>query len=372
MISSRDLLVRRRAPRRGGASLRAVGWSLVCVWATVGLLGCDGQAGAVPRDGQVGGASSEAVRVAVPALSFDGRVVPRSATELRAPQNVVKLSFWSNSSSWIKLVQLAPEGKEVKKGDVVGRFDFRGAQVKPRIRDMINEARASQTDVRLTQRQELERLTTQLQRQTLEASRAALDTKKEGLVSERNLSLFEMTHRQASFEVEATRQLIGVQRRLSGSEQAFAAEKLAQREAEMARFEAFRANFTVKAPHDGVVRHGYMRRRRRKVQKGDGMPAGYPFASLARDKVVAVEFFVPERHHDSVKVGDVVRVSLPASGAVVEAEVEKVEGFPQEMGFLRENEELPTAREKAYVVRARMTQESPEFKAGLEVKVTPP
>ena len=53
----------------------------------------------------------------------------------------------------------------------------------------------------------------------------------------------------------------------------------------------------------------------------------------------------------------------------VEAVVREMEDFPQEIGFLRKNDELPTAREKAYVVRADFVGTSQEMKAGLEVKV---
>jgi hypothetical protein len=185
----------------------------------------------------------------------------------------------------------------------------------------------------------------------------------------RNQALYEIKHRQALFEVEATKRLIAVHRRKMAAQKVFWGKQIERALAEMERFKRFESLYKVKAPHDGMVRYGWSRRRRRKIQKGDGMPAGFEFAYLALNEEVSVEFFVPEDRVDEIGAGDVVKVLSPVSGVEVEASVAAIERFPQEIGFLRKNDDLPTAREKAYVVRAVFEDAAPEMKAGLEVKV---
>ncbi len=347
--------------------------------ALVGLLGllalpalsaCDDSASASQADGEPpAGEAQEAPRLAV--RGFDGRIVPTSATPLRAPENAFKLRSWSSSSSWTKLSDIGAEGKAFKAGEVVARFEFNGTRARPGVQDEIDKARAEQAEGALKMRQEIEQLRTDLGRLELDAEQAELDTLKEGAVSERAASLARITHRQADFEVDATRRLIAVQAQRGGAEARFMDISVVRAEAEMERFANIEQRFKVVAPHDGVLRYGFMSRQRRKVEKGDGMPSGYEFASLARDASVSVEFFVPERRRVEIKVGGRVKVLSPVSGAEVEAVVERVDDFPQEIGFLRDNEELPAAREKAFVVRARFEGDATDMKAGLEVKVLP-
>lgn len=346
---------------------RALMGLAVLICAAVLGAGCGEPADAVPREDK--NAAAPGAKRGPRQLTFDGRVVPTQATELRAPQNSLKLRFWTMSSSWTKLVQLAPEGKEVKKGDVVGRFEFRGDRALPRIMDNINQVKAEKNSAVQTQTKTTDELRTQLRQQEIDALQAELDTRKQGLVSERNMAIFTMAHKQAQFEANATRRQVAVQQRRAASQIQYYEERLGQANAELVRFNDFKKRYEILAPHDGIVRHGYSRRRRRKLQKGDGMPAGYPFASLALDKTVMVEFFVPENQRAKVKVGDKVKVVVPLSGQEVVAVVESLSDFPQEIGFLRENDELPGAREKVYVARARLDEQPDELKAGLELEV---
>ena len=69
--------------------------------------------------------------------------------------------------------------------------------------------------------------------------------------------------------------------------------------------------------------------------------------------------------------GTKVKVRLPDDERRVEATIVKVEAFPQEIGFLRGDDELPDAREKAFSVRAEI-QDPPSFlSSGIEVRVEP-
>ncbi len=70
-----------------------------------------------------------------------------------------------------------------------------------------------------------------------------------------------------------------------------------------------------------------------------------------------------------VQAGDAVVVRGAASGERLPAKVRSIETFPQEIGFLRSNNALPNAREKAYSVRARFLEAPRSMRAGVEVTV---
>lgn len=338
------------------------------------LAGCFQDAQARQQEEPAQGSPQEAGREAPEqdVRAFEGRVVPTNATGLRAPQNVLKLRNWTSISTWTKLVFLAPEGEEVKAGDVVGRFEFNGDRARPNVQQRIDEARAEGQKSQLEEQQTLDNMRTQLDRQRIEAENARLDTRRGDTVSARDLKIYQMAHRIAEFEADATERLIGVHRRRMASEAGYHDKQAAQAEYEMELLESFKRRFEVRAPHDGIVRHGYSHRRRRKLEKGDGMPAGYEFASLARDRSVSVEFFIPEHRLDELTVGDALKISSPTLKGELDAQIQEIATFPQELGFLREDEELPGGREKMYVARARLEEAPEALRVGLEVKVRRP
>jgi multidrug efflux pump subunit AcrA (membrane-fusion protein) len=302
-------------------------------------------------------------------FSYSGHVVPVNATDLRAPQNSFRIGGWSSDSGWIKLQHLPPDGSEVKEGDIIAGFEFRGEEARPRVQDRIDKAQAglAQADIKLAQ--EARELRTQLKRQLLEAERLELETRKGSVVSQRQNKLAHMAHAQAVFEVKALRQRLSVLARKAASERAFREAELAHAVGDMGRLEKIKSRYSVKAPHDGVLRHARARRERRKVQKGDGMPAGYKFSALALDKRVQLEFYVPEIRAADIKVGMTLVAEHTASGETAVTTVTEIDSFPQEMGFLRDNKDMPGAREKAYVVRARFASTPRSMKAGIEVRV---
>lgn len=302
-------------------------------------------------------------------LSFDGLVVPSNATKLRAPQNSFKLAKWKSSSGWIKLIHLAPEGVEVKKGDVVGRFEFRGESARNGVTERIANTRANREKTRIAQEQELAALQTSLARQKLSAERAELDTRREGVVSQRQLSIFKIGYKQARFEADALAQKIRVNRESLRSEVAYHDQLVKRAEEDEARLNKYKERFSLLAPHDGVVRYAPHPWRRRKIQQGDGMSAGLVFASLARDTSIEIKFYVPEAHLHLISEGGTVKINAPALGEEVPGVVTSIGLFPQELGFLREDNEIPGAREKVYVVKASFETQPRQMKAGLEIKV---
>lgn len=303
------------------------------------------------------------------AFSYSGHVVPVSATDLRAPQNSFRIGGWSSDSPWIKLQRLLPDGAEVEKGEFIAAFEFRGEEARPRVQEQIDRALANQAQSQIQIAHETRELRTQLERQTLEAKRLELETRKEGVVSRRQSSLARIAYEQAQFEVRGLRQRLGVLQRKAASERAYHEVAVSRAKHDMDRLEKIKARYTVLAPHSGVLRHARARRERRKIRKGDGMPAGYKFSALALDKRVQLEFYVPETRAADITVGMQLVAEHPASGETTVATVTEIDSFPQEMGFLRDNKEMPGAREKAYVVKATFATTPRSMKAGVEVRV---
>ena len=90
---------------------------------------------------------------------------------------------------------------------------------------------------------------------------------------------------------------------------------------------------------------------------------------LGRDERLAVRFFVPEHRLRAVNLSDTVTV-LGRAGKEYGAKVFRIERFPQEMGFLLQmnSEELPNAREKAFVVVAEVLGRA-KLATGNEIRV---
>ena len=304
---------------------------------------------------------------------FEGRVVPKNATKLRAPQNTFSVRGWSSDSSWIKIQDLAPDGEAIKRGEVVGRFEFTGKSALPGIEQYVQQMQAERDRAGLNVERELSEMKVAEARDRLEAERAGLDTLKQGVVSERDLRRFEITRDLAEFEAASQGERIESYRRAVVAEAAFHDQNVTLSEADLERYHIYEGRYTVLAPHDGIVRHGFYSWRNRKVEKGDGMPAGMHFASVARDSALAVEIFVPEHRYALIRAQERFVIGSPSSSRTFEARVVKVHRFPQEMGFVKDNADLPNAREKVYVLEAELLSEDyGDLSAGLDVKVTLP
>lgn len=351
---------------------------MLCLLAAVAsAAGCaESSAGPEPASAKIAGGDGddapaspkkEAARASV---TFDGYIVPTNATMLRAPQNTFRVAGWNSNSSWIKLQDLVEDGTRVAKGDVVARFEFNGRRALPRVQRNIQSAEAERDKATLDVGRQIDQMRTDVDKRGLDAARAALDTRKEGLVSERDLRRLEIAHEQATFEERAQSQQLTAYQRTLRAESAFYDQKVTRAEQDMQRYKTYEERFVVSAPHDGVVRHAFLKWKRRKVQIGDGMPGGRHFLSVAKDRELSVEFFIPEHRFALTTAQKEFVVHSPSSAKTYPARVERVEPFPQELGFLKEDESLPNAREKMYVVHAVFDDEVPaELSAGSEVEV---
>ncbi len=302
-------------------------------------------------------------------LAFDGYVVPLNAIELRAPQNTFRVGNWNSDSSWIKLLELVDDGETVKAGDVIAKFEFPGDRAKTYVLEQIRSAEAQRDNSGITQEAEVDRLKADERHKRLDAERAELDTQRRGVVSERDWELAKISYQQAVFDADASGEHRDAVKRALQAESAFHDRNVDRAQSLQTRYDTYSKMFAVHATHDGVVRHAFHKRRGRKVEKGDGMPAGMHFASLAKDKKVWVQFFVPEAQYNELEGAKEFLVEATTATASVPVTVERIEEFPQELGFLKNADGLPNAREKAYVVWATFAAQPEKLSAGVEVRV---
>jgi hypothetical protein len=328
--------------------------------------GCDttlGPAGAAPS------ASASAAPLAD--KGFYGKVVPRKATPLHAPPNVFRMKGWNSTGTWIKLMEITPDGTRVEAGKEVGRFEFQSEDARRWIEENIRSSRADLEGVRSEMLQGQRRMSADAERLDLAAERAELETGKRGLVSERELSLLEIAHDRARVEATSAEHKAASYEHEVRAALAVAQARLEAWTSGTDRYAMYEKRVHVLAPHAGWVRHAYINNHRRKVQQPDHMPSGTPFAYIAEDEGLGVEFFVPEHRIAKLAIGGTVRVRLADDERRCDAKITFIAPFPQEIGFLRGDDELPDAREKAFQVTAELMEPPPLMQSGIEVRVEP-
>lgn len=300
---------------------------------------------------------------------FAGVTVPLNATQLFGPEASFRVAGWSSDWGQLKLMELAKDGDPVDAGAVVARFEFGAKDAQRWIEERIQKAKADAAQSKITSEQTVEGLYVDQRRRKLEAQLAALDVQKERLVSKKQASLHKITHQIAAFEEEAVSKRLGAALRARSAELAFQDESVSRAVQDMGRYTFYENRFTVKAPHAGIVRHAFNARERRKVQKGDSISPGQKLVAVAKDSALAARFFVPEYRLNEVSVGQAVKVVSTSSGEELRATVKSIDFFPQELGFLLELPNSPTAREKAFAVVAEFDAVPEGLAAGTELRV---
>lgn len=302
---------------------------------------------------------------------FYGTITPHRATALHAPPNVFRMKGWNSRSTWIKLIEIVADGSRIEAGAEIARFEFGNEDALPWIKKRVTETNADLESTRATMAEDARQLGSAAAVSKLDRERADLDTGKVGLVSERDLSLLELAAARAAVEQGAAEErLVSTTARGAAELSVFHA-RADDWKNSIERYNAYERRTHVLAPHAGLVRYGYLNHARRKVQKPDDMPSGTPFVFVAEDARLSVEFLVPEHRVRALSIGQKVSARLPDDERRVVAEVRAILPFPQEVGFLRGDDELPDAREKAYAVVADFEQAPPFFSTGIEVRVEP-
>ena len=328
------------------------------------LAGCAAAGTAPEPAAPASAAASSAARD----VFFNGRVVPTEPLLLHAPPNVFKVAGWSSSSDWIQLVELVEDGARVKKGEVIGRFNFRGDSALPRIEQRIREAQANAERTRTQEDEKLRELRHTEHQARVTAERATVDTQRTAALSAREARRIEIEARLARFEADAAAKRVAAQALRRDAEVAFQERTVALRAVDRKVFDAYKERFLARAPVDGVVRHAWYARRKRRVEKGDDMPAGMHFAAVAKDERLSVRFYLPEARLADATAGRVVHVKPVAGQSSADARITQIDPFPQPLGFLEDDWELTSALERFFVVHAEIDG-APGFPAGVEAEV---
>ena len=343
--------------------------------AALALLGCGARK---PLEGSapVGSAPGSALATAGSAhdlsgRGFYGKIVPRAATPLHSPPNVFRMKGWNSRSTWIKLLDIIPDGTKVEAGKEIARFEFMGEDALPWVKKRVAETQADRESTRTRIAEETRQLASDADVKSLAREQAVLDTGKAGLVSERDLSLLKIAAQRAGEEEASARLAVSAVSGRAAAEQTLFDAKAEDWSNSIERYKAYEKRTHVLAPHAGVVRYGFLNHARRKVQKPDDMPSGTPFVFVAEDERYSVEFFVPEHRVGALAVGQKVTARLPDDERRAVAIVRTIGAFPQELGFLRGDDDLPDAREKAYAVVADIDPAPAHFSSGIEVRVEP-
>lgn len=305
------------------------------------------------------------------AAGLYGKIVPRRAIPLHAPASVFRMKGWSSSSSWIKLLDIAADGTRIEAGKELAHFEFRSEDALPWIKRKITESEADLESARSQVRGERERLSADTAVKGLARESADLDLGREGLVSDRDLQLLKLGASRARAEEANAGTLAVASAAQTSSDLAYLQARADDWKTGITRYQMFEGKTHVLAPRAGWVRYAYLNHVHRKVQKSDEMPSGIPFVYVAEDETLSVELFVPELRIRSISLGQKLRVRLPDEERRVDAVVREIAPFPQEIGFLRGDDDLPDAREKAYSVIADFDPTPPFFSSGVEVRVEP-
>lgn len=304
--------------------------------------------------------------------TVDGHVVPTDATVLRAPPHQVRILTWSGNWGLSQIDLIVADGKKVEEADVVVEFNFKHDDLLDWVHQRQRQASAESEKSAIESQRRLDELLVEARQREIAAARAAVDVQRKGVVSAIQSQIYELDFRLARFEEDAAEKRVAAHRLALEAEERYHERNLAYLAGALEHFDFVRSRFALRAPHGGIVRHAYHPWHRRKIQKGDGLRAGMEVIHIARDESLSVEVFVPEHRMGAIRRDLLLAVLIPATGERYRARVDKIPEFPQEIGFLRKDDSLPNAREKAYSVRAEFIEPPQGLLAGNEVKVEIP
>jgi multidrug resistance efflux pump len=268
-------------------------------------------------------------------------------------------------------VEIVPDGTRVEAGQEVARFEFQHLAALPWLKKALAEAEAELETARAQSSEGLRSKNFAATLATMTRQKAELDVGKEGLVSERDLSILKLASARAEEEESVAMRLAEAAAVQQKVDLALYQARVADWKLQLARYKQYVEKTRSLAPHAGWVRYGYLNHAHRKLQKPDDMPSGTPFAYIATSESLSIEFYVPEQRAAGLAIDKAMAVRLPDEEKRTPITIRAIGVFPQEMGFLRGDDELPDAREKGWGAIADVESPPPALKSGVEVRVEP-
>lgn len=241
-----------------------------------------------------------------------------------------------------QLVSIIPEGRNVKKGEVLLMFDAqRVNEDMMRFQNELDQAS-----------KELEKTTAQisLERQELTAKLAEAENNYEKLKlkqrvssdveASRNIELDQLGVEQARREVEALKERIKWHKKSSDAIQNIIASRKARAENKVAQINQGRENFQAKADRDGVVVYK-TKWNGEKFQVGENVWSGQPIIDIPDLKTIRAEAFVPEVDIGKIKLDQRAEITIDAfPGKAYTGKVKKMDTLVRQKAWDIQNKIL--------------------------------
>ena len=212
-----------------------------------------------------------------------------------------------------QLVSIIPEGKNVKKGEMLMMFDAQ--KINEDLMKFQNDLDQANKELEKTKAQ------IDLERQELTAKLAEAETNHERLKLKqrissdievaRNVELDMLAVEQARREVEALKERLEWHKKSSEATYNIIASRKARAENKVAEINQGRANFQAKADRDGVVVYK-TKWNGEKFQIGENVWSGQPILDIPDLNTIRAEAFVPEVDIGKIKLGQRVEITIDA------------------------------------------------------------
>lgn len=210
---------------------------------------------------------------------------------------------------------LAPEGTQVKKDDIVVKFE--ADQVKKEYKNAIEEleiakAEAKKKNAELT----LQRLLYDSQKNSAEASAAAskLQLAKLEFESPRNQEIKKLEISQQELEAERARKKLVSLEKIQIEERAHSQMRIKQAENKLNRSQMHLDKLILKASSDGIVVHETNWIKDQKVKEGDALYPGMVVVKIPDLSVMQAKLQIGETEAQKVKKGQQAIVTVPSIG----------------------------------------------------------
>src|SRR4051812_2296787 len=125
---------------------------------------------------------------------------------------------WNSRSTWIKLLDVVPDGTRIEADKEVARFEFSNEEALPWIKKRVAETQADKESAHARLAEESRSLSSAAKVRGLAHESAELDTGKAGLVSERDLSLLKIAAARAEAERDAAKRAVSAASGRAGAE----------------------------------------------------------------------------------------------------------------------------------------------------------
>ncbi|MDD2717233.1 MAG: hypothetical protein PHW04_15195 [Candidatus Wallbacteria bacterium] len=283
---------------------------------------------------------------------YQGAIVPLDFIPLMAPENTLRTANWMSSSNGIKLESIQPEGKPVKKDEVIAEFEFGFDDVKGYMQHDLDSVKARKEKELLKLAKDISEMMVQLEKNQILTEMAFLETRKKSLVAVNKQKIIEYNYRQQAVEKDALEQKLTAARKNYSNREKYYNGMIKDMEIQQRIVDDTRIRYTVKAPADGELYYPILSTKNKKAAAGSGMDCGTHFLSVVTSTKSELIFYLPENDFSLVKVGD--QVTLITAAGNFTATVHAISCFPKLMGDVLSNYSLPDSWENCFVVKAAL------------------